>query len=291
MALRIIYDNAADRTATLTASTTVGSLVASNLQSDIKSAVWRATTTSGTITATWTTSQLIGGIVLPFTNLTSGATIRVRGYAETADTSTVFDTGTIYACPPPTLGTQGWGSTLLGANGYESGGANTFSQGKGSYARAWLDAPAFAKKVVIDLVDTTNNAGYIEAGRLVIGSYWESKFNAEMGAAISIQDSTKQYRNDSGDLMSDLGTKHKKQNLNLPWLSADDRTTLWRILRGNGTGKPVFVSVFPNGLTGNPLPDYKLEQTHQMYCRLVATPQVITPFWNNFSTTIDIEEV
>lgn len=291
MALRIIYDNAADRTATLTASSTAGSLVASNLQSDIKSAVWRATDTTGTLTATWTTSQLIGGIVLPFTNLTSLATIRVRGYAETADTSTVFDTGIIYACPPPSLGTQGWGSFPLGANGYESGGANTFSQGKGSYARAWLSSPMYAKKVVIDIVDTLNDDGYIEASRLVIGGYWESTYNAEMGASISIQDSTKQYRNDSGDLMSDLGTKHKKQNLNFPWLLADDRATLWRILIGNGSGKPVFISVFPNGLIGNASVDYKLEQTHQMYCRLVATPQVSTPFWNNFSTTIDIEEV
>src|SRR5438874_12331165 len=101
--IRVIYNNAADR-ATLTADTTAGSLAVTNLLSDIKSAVWRATKTSGTITATWTKAEPIGGVILPFCNLSSEALVRVRGYANVNDTTPLFDTGNIQACPSLPLG-------------------------------------------------------------------------------------------------------------------------------------------------------------------------------------------
>jgi hypothetical protein len=81
--LRIIYDNAADRAA-LTASTTAGSLGVANLQNNRKGRPWRATGTTARLGATWGAPERIGGVFLPFCNLSPTATMRVRASNELA---------------------------------------------------------------------------------------------------------------------------------------------------------------------------------------------------------------
>ena len=79
--LGIIYDNAADR-AVLSASSQAGTLGPANLQREGKSVVLRSIGAGLSITATWPAPEIVGGVALPFCNLTPGATIRVRGYIE-----------------------------------------------------------------------------------------------------------------------------------------------------------------------------------------------------------------
>ena len=274
--LRVIYNNAADR-ATLSATTSAGNLIPANMKSDIKSAVWRATGTSASITATWTTGETISGVALPFCNFTSGATMRVRGYTNTGDASPVFDTGVILACPAVALGLWGWGSDSLGVN--------AFSYGGGSYGRVWVDNPATVKKLVIDIVDTGNTAGYIEVSRMVAGDYWEPKIGPEQGATMTVVDTSKHFRTDAGDQMTDTGTRHRKQTFSLPSLDESDRAKMWDILWGNGMARPIFISLYPNHS------DIRLEQTHQLYGKLVTTPIMGTPYFNRHNASIDIEEV
>jgi hypothetical protein len=276
--LRIIYDNAIDR-ASLVASTTAGALVAANLLSDIKSDVWRSTATIATITATFTTPELIAGVVIPFCNFTSLATVRVRGYTNVGDATPIFDTGAVLCSQAPLLGLWGWGTPL---------GANAFSYGGGVYARVWVDAnatPAAVMKLVVDINDTTNPSGYIEAGRLVAGNYWSPTTNVNYGAAVTTIDTSKQLRNDAGDLLTDNGTRHRKQTLNLSAMSPTDRALLWNILAGNGLSRPMLLSLFPNDA------DSQLEQSHQMYCKLVVTPIVSIPYFNNYAASFDLEEL
>ncbi len=277
MALRVIYDNAADRAATLVASSTAGSLVASNLQTDIKSAVWRSTATTATITATFSAYEMVAGVVLPFCNFTSAATMRVRGYTEIADASPSFDTGAILACPVANLGMWSWGATM---------GVNAYAYGGGTYGRIWPTDPHAIKKVVIDIVDSTNPSGYIEVGRLVCGNYWSPEINTEYGStSVSVQDTSKQFRNDAGDLMSDRGTKHKKQTLSLGAMAAADREQLWNILLGNGMSRPILFSLYPNGS------DNQLEQIHQMYCKLAVAPDMHIPYFDRYASSLTLEEV
>nr|WP_314606570.1 hypothetical protein [uncultured Janthinobacterium sp.] len=84
--LRIIYDNAADRAA-LTASTTAGTLGVANLQNNRKGRPWRATGTTARVAATWAAPERIGGVFLPFCNLSPAATMRVRVSNEPAATN------------------------------------------------------------------------------------------------------------------------------------------------------------------------------------------------------------
>lgn len=283
--IRVIYSNAGDR-ATLVASSTAGSLAVTNLQKDTKAAIWRSTSTSATVTASWTTGEVIGGVALPFCNLTPYATIRVRGYTNPWDTSTIFDTGTIFACPPANLGLIDWGNDSLGINAYDvTNGVNGYNYGGGSYARAWITSPANVRKLVIDLVDSGNTAGYLEVSRLVCGQAWEPSIGPVEGATMTFLDTSKHYRTDAGDQYTDTGTKHRKQSFSLPSLDAKDRTKMWDILRVNGMSKPIFISVYP----GNA--DVRLEQSHQLYGKLLTTPIMNTPYFNHQSATVDIEEI
>ena len=171
--LRIIYDNVADRATSLTASTTAGSLLASNMQNDTKGIVHRSTGLTVVYTLTWTNLTTVGGVGLPATNLSADSTIRVQLYSDTACTTQLADSGTIYACPGNTLETWNWTLPL---------NANAFAFGGLSKSSCWFTNHYAVRGCKITLTDTSaNTAGYIDCSRLVVGPYWEPKQNVQNG--------------------------------------------------------------------------------------------------------------
>ena len=246
--LRLIYKNVIDTAATLTASTTSGGLVASNMQNDYKGKAHRSTTTSVTYTATWATTQNIGGVVLPATNLSGSATVRVRLY-NTGGTVQIADSGTINACPGNNIELWNWSGPL---------NANAFIFGGASKTAVWFSSHYAADKIVVDLVDTTNAAGYIDCSRLIAGAYWEPKYNVSNGISVEISDTSTTERADSGDLVATRGTVVDRLSFDFSVLEEADRTSLTQILRAVGTSRNILVSVFPDN---NSL----LEQSHMVY--------------------------
>lgn len=273
--LRIIHHNAADQAA-LTASSQSGSLSVANLSTDIKSEVWRSTGTHATLRAVFPAAALIGAVAFPFCNLSSAATLRVRGYALAADAVPAFDTGALQACAHQPLGAWDWGLEPLGVN--------AFSYGGGAYGRAWF-APAWVEKLEIDIDDALNPAGYIEASRLVAGTYWSPEINADYGASLTADDASQHYRSEGGDLLTNIGPRSRKLALSLNAMSPPDRSKLMAILRGNGKSRPVFISLFPE--SDDPL----LEQDHQVYGKLPDAAAVATPQFERYSTSITVEEI
>lgn len=272
--LRVVHDNAADR-ATPGASSTAGTLAVTNLRTQMKSQVWRATGTSATLTLTWPTPELVACVVLPFCNLTSTATMRVRGYTLAGDDVPAFDTGDRPACPYAPLGLFGWGTQSLGCNAFAFGG--------GTYAIAWFGHVA-VERLVIDLADPDNAAGYIEASRLVAGAYWSPVNNVDWSPKLAVQDSTTNTRNDAGDLITDRGTKYRTLAVSLSWMPPADRDPFMSILRGNGFAQPVFVSLFPE--SADPLQ----EQQYQIWGKLSDLGSLVHDFVANYTGTITIQE-
>ncbi len=273
--LRIVYDNAVNRTSSLTASSTAGSLVAANLLTDIKSQTWRATGTSATLTATLAANETIACVALPFVNFTSGATIRVRGYATPSGTL-LIDTGAVAACASVPAGLKGWGTRSLGANAFAYNG--------GAYAYAWF-APTVVQQLVIDLADSGNPAGYIEVSRLVVGNYWSPTYNADYGVTLTPADQSKQFRTDAGDLLTDLGTRSRSMKLNLSNMPATDRLAMTNLLTGNGLSAPVFFSLYPGSS------DPALEQTFSIYAKLSAISSITANLPGVFVAPLELEEV
>jgi hypothetical protein len=272
--LRVVYDNAADR-ATIVASSTAGTLVASNLSTDYKSEVWRSTGLTATLTITWPTAELIGMVALAFASLSSAATFRVRGYQNDDDSTPLFDVDG-FACYGADFDAFPWGTVPLGVNAYSYGG--------GAYGVLWTPVHA-CQKIVLDIADS-NPLGYIEASRLVCGTYWEPIYSAESGATVGITDTSKNERTDAGDLRTDRGTIHKTLSFDLNVMPKEDRDALYNILRGNGMFKPVYISLVPvydEDETG--------EQIFQIYGKVSKSANIKWAYAHMFSTKLEIEEV
>ena len=271
--LRLIHDNAADRATSLAASTTSGALVAAYMQNDFKGQAHRSTGTSVSYTLTWTAGETVGGVALPATNLSASATVRARLYSDTGGSTLIADSGTGYACPGLNLGLWNWSLPLNG---------NAFAFGGASKSAVWFSAHYFARRCVIDLVDSGNTAGYIDNARLVVGAYWEPERNASYGATASVVDRTANSRNDAGDNLADRGTQHDTLSLNLEWLGETDRARLMQIMRNAGTARNVFVSLLPGWV------DPVAEQDHMIYGKR-ANAGVSFDHYALFSNKIDIE--
>lgn len=270
--LRIIHDNAADR-ATLTASSTAGTLVAANMLTDIKGQVHRSTGTSATYTLSWAAFETVGGVALPACNLTSDATIRVRGYDATVGGALVIDSGVRFACPGPPLGLWDW-TLPLNSNAFAFGGA--------AKTAVWLNDHYAIKRLEIDLDDANNAAGYIDCARIVAGAYWSPKYNPPYGATANLDDGSKNSRNDAGDLLTDRGPMNDAMRFDLMYMPPKDRARMSQIMRGSGTARPVLISLMPDN--GDPL----LEQDSMIYGKRQNGPMGFTNC-NAYGTTITIE--
>jgi hypothetical protein len=273
--LRIIADNVADR-ATMSASTTSGALVVAYVQTNRKSDVYRATGTSATLTGTYTVSESASSVAL-LGNFSPTATIRVRLYSDTAGTTLVLDTNTLQpsalACPAAAIQLRGW-TAAQSASAYAFGG--------GAFARIWFALTSF-KRVVIDIVDTSNAQGYVEVARLIAGTYWSPTYNASAVSDIDV-DTVKQDRNDAGDLMSDAGTIHKRVPISLEYMPATDRTTLKGLLRGS-RANPIFVSIFPG------VSDLELERDHTVYGQRMTDSEIAVQAAIMYGTKIEVESI
>ncbi|CAB4175202.1 hypothetical protein UFOVP961_132 [uncultured Caudovirales phage] len=312
--LRIIYQNSVDlSTTTISTSNSAdgANTPKSNLQLDSKSLVWRSTPNStvyDTNSKTYTVktnivlsfstanSPTIGGIMLPFCNLSTVATVRVRGYSAiipttgtatatvgpTATTpgSLLFDTGTVRAAPYQVLGLWDWGSLPLGVNSYSYGG--------GTYGRCWLPSKQQvpAQYILIELVDTANSSPYIELSRLIVGPYWSPTYNTSFGLSTSVKDLSSHMRSESGDLVTTRGIKFNSMNFDLKWLTPTDRLQFSMITKGNGISRPIFISLFPDNLD-----NWEKEQAHQIYGKLSQLSDIQHPIFDTYSSQVEIEEV
>lgn len=224
------------------------------------------------ITANWTLPENISCVILPFTNLGQNATMRVQlGNVTVGD---VYDSGALPACPAIPINIKNFFNPT-----------NSYGYGGGSYASMWLPATYSAKILTVTLQDINSTTGYVEASRLVCGTYWEPKYNAAYGAQIAFNDLSKHFRSDAGDLLTDVGTRYRKVNLNLEYMPNVDKNALVNILRGNGIANPLLLSVFPQNA------DNELERDFMLYGKLSQIGAMNLPFVNVYTAPIDFEEI
>ena len=274
--LRILFNNVAD-SATLTATTSATFFPTTNMQQDIKGKVWRSTSAiSNVLTLSWSTSQSINCIVLPYTNLSNSATIKVTLFSGINGTgSTLYTSSTV---PAISYSLPTWDISYTGVNAYSYGG--------GSIARVYLPSTvANVQSIQITLVDSTNSQGYLEVARVLAGVYWSPKFNTDFGITIDLIDQSTHSRAQSGNIITDIGPVYKKLSFNLNYMNASDRDYLLQIMRLNGMRKPMYVSLFPIDT------DTNKEATYQVYGKLSSNPTITHPMYSIYSSSITIEEV
>lgn len=281
--IRIIWDNAVDR-ATLVASSESGSLVAANLLSNLKAKVWRATNVNAGVVSTWTTPETVSCVVTAFNNLTPQATMRAVGYTFATDLVPAFDTGLIACAAAPGLGQFMWGAPL-GENFYQRGGASLFAYGYGGYGVLWIPGNFAVRRLEVQIYDLDNPDTYIEVGRLIAGPVWSPKYNFSFGHSVTFVDSSKNKRTESGDLRGERGPKWRRIEFELGNMDSEDRASLLRLMRLNGTTEPLFVSLFPEDS------DTLLEQSYQLWGKFAESAQMSQPNYDIYAARVAVEEV
>lgn len=273
---RVLASDVASK-AIISASTEAGLLVADNMKTDIKSQAWRSVGTSEVITLTWVNAVNITALVLPFTNLTNGATITVSGYTNTTDASPVWTTGSVAACPFSDPAVFGW-DVLPPA-------ANFFGYGSAVYSAIYYANTAQIKKLVVSIVDTANASGHIEIGRLLCGAYFEPDRSSEYGGDWTFDDKSTSKRNGAGDSITELKSRSKKITIPTAFETDRDRKTFMGIMRSCGTSKPLFIDAAYYHA------DYDTRQNYMIYGKFSKASQVTHKFLRNYATTVEIEEV
>lgn len=169
--------------------------------------------------------------------------------------------------------------------GMPSFGVNNFGYGGGNYATLWF-TPTNARRMVIDIVDSSNASGYVEAARLVCGTYWSPAINPSYESVrLSMAELSKHERSDAGNLHTDRGPLYKTLTFNLQYMVEADRDFFWRITRGNGMTRPVFVSVTPESS------NVKEEKMYQVYGKLSRQSELQYQFASQFAGQLQIEEI
>jgi len=273
-ALRIVWDNLADSS---TLSATSVAITAANLLTNSKSEVWRsaATITSCSITATWSTLQSVSCVALPFCNFSPTATMLVKCYSDTAGTNLIYTSATLLCCPSTAIKVQGL--TLAQSS-------SAYAYGGGVAASVYIPVQS-ARRVTVDIVDTNNLQGYLEATRIVIGAYFSPTYNAEYGASLMMEDMSKNFRSDAGNLHTDVGARYKKLSVSLTALLPVDRAAIWKIVSYCGTGSPVFLSLHPDN------DDDNLEQAHIVYGKFTSMSAIASRDYLIYSTPLEVESL
>lgn len=177
------------------------------LQSAFRGLKWRSTTLAAqTITATWTAFQSINSVALAINNLSNSATVRVRLYTNTADTTPVYDSGSI--------NNQG----------------DYFSHFFGTYN---------VKKLTILITDASNADGFIQSTCLVAGEYFEPIVNEETVNITFANDNV--ISKTGGNTQIEVRQTRKILESNFPYLSTDEQKKINDIKNYNAGHIPVFV--------------------------------------------------
>lgn len=271
--MRILHRNVVKRAA-LVASTTAGALTVDNLHSDDKSRVFRALGTSVTITGTLPAAEPIACVHLPHCNLSPSATWRIRLYSGLAGTGLLLDTGSVLACAAPAREPEDWTPAQA---------ASAYAHGGGAHAFVYF-AETPARSFTIDIVDTANAQGYIEAAAaLVAGVYWQPAYGATGASTVAV-DSTVLYRTAAGGQVADAGHIHRTLPIDLGYMGPADRAKFASLIMSS-RASPILVDLLPGH------GDLALRRDSMIYGRRTNDSEIVLRHAFAYASNIEVEEI
>ena len=190
--------------ATLAASTALTTLPAANLQDMQPKKKWRSTGVTESITLDFgTAGAACTGLALVAHNLTADATLQVRAKATSDVTvSPTVNTGAVSAWPATGKPTDAHWPHFL----------SWLSWANASALRYWR----------VDIADAGNAAGYLEAGRLMLGAYWQPGINFDCaGTPLAFDTKDVQTVTEYGQIFTDRRQRSAARRFGLQISAAD----------------------------------------------------------------------
>lgn len=241
-----------------------------NLKNNIKGDICRVLSGSTTITLTWTELTPVGVVVIPACNFSASAEIKLKAYFS-ADTSVLTEeTPWKFACPGVLLEDWGFSQPL---------NVNMFSDNNILVA-TYLSEQRSIRRLEILIQDPENT--FLDISKIVIGEYFETRYNANYGTEMGFLDLTENSMAASGDIKSNWGPKKTTMSFNLDWIHQSDRYKVQQMFLA-GKNKFMFISLLPEYV------DPVLERQSSIYGKMPSISSVRFSNINLYSSQIQIE--
>lgn len=279
---RLIAPNAFDEAALTVSPDMVATLPETNLQDSARARVARSVGLPEPqyIRGDWVAAQTCNGFALWRHNLSGAAEIRLRLWAEAGQAGTLlYDSGAVAlgtilewgdAAPAMEWGVDYWGGWLFQTWGV-------------ACAMLWFDAVS-ALSFELQISDPGNSDGYVEASRIYLGEYFSPAYNFNFGGKFRWEDDSAQERTDGNSLRTDIREPYRTFRFDLAWLSEAERADLSDILRLNGKGRDMFVSLFPADA------DETKERDYAAAVKVVQMPDLTGNIPNNYQSELVLAE-
>lgn len=271
-----------ESTSTLTVDSELTALPKENLQNLQIVKVWRTNSaTSAQIDVDLGSSKIIDLLAIINHNFTVNATIRWRLSAVSNFSTTVYDSGTVDVWPAiEDFGSSPWGVFTWGGKPTQAIAdlytANVF---------AVLSDAKIARYVRVDISDSTNAAGYLQAGRLIVGPAYQPTINYANGVEFEFIDESRVTKSRGGQTFVDEVEKFRRIRfdlINLP--EAEIFGNVFNALdRIKGISQDVLVI---------PQPDEPTTWiTQNIYGRISSTAPIVNSALDFYGRRIEIEEM
>lgn len=221
--------------ATIAVGSQVSALPAANLQSQQPKKVWRSASTADYLNVSFAAPIAANMLALVGHNLSAAGVYRVRLAATLADTTAApaVDTGWASVWPVTGKPADAYWPRYLSALLWTNDSLYQFAR--------------------VDIADPAVSQTYIEAGRLVLGRYWQPTFNFDLGGTpLGFDQIDVQTRTDYGELFTDRRQRSAARRMSLQISASDKRETLdgvAEIQRLRGGHGDVIVCLDPNATT------------------------------------------
>lgn len=246
--LAIIYRNFADLGTLSGGNWQAGSLGLPNLQTPYLAEVARSLDTTPASTrfdADLGRVASIGGIAFGPTTARTTATFRVRAWYDAQHTSPLYDSGVI-SFPGVSVDSL---ELEWEEDGFWAGISDEVEdQGKGITVVHLTGAAVVARYWAVEIFDEGNPAGFIEVGRLIIGSVWQPVFNYSYdGNEFGLDPLTDMEEGRSGVRFFNPRNQRRTFSFSFPYLPEDETFgQVYRLATRSGTHNHVVVVPSPD---------------------------------------------
>lgn len=269
---------------TLSGGSWTTSLPLTNLQNRVFSRVARTTDAleaSTQFSGVYDPYRPLGAIALANHNMSSAANIRVVFYADTAKTTTIYDSGVIPV----------WGAVFNSIdlewedNNYWEGTPDQEDlENLNTLFVLFTPTINIAAAFDVFIYDESNPDGYVEIGRLLVSDVWQPEINAKRGISFTHDINTEIESSLSNTEYFDVRTPRRVVNFELDGLSVNEAfARLFRLQRNQGIDQEIIFA-------------YNMLLTPEYYDRTfvgrLAQPDPITqPYIDRFESSVNLIEI
>lgn len=152
-------------------------------------------------------------------NLSVSAKVRLRGNDTASFTAPAYDSGWVDAWP------RQYATAEMAWEDPNFWSGRPSQEQRDFLPKVFIhvaDTMKFLRYWRVEVDDTTNPDGYVEAGRVFIGEVWQPTYNASYGWKLGVDADTRIDKAVSGTEYFDRRSPARTQTFSLDWLTADE---------------------------------------------------------------------